>query len=84
MTNRQKTMLEDQINAIQRKIEEAQRFMDSCNFLNRHEEAKRWSSAIDDELTRMDGIKITLAVLGYSIGWENGKRIIYSAGAKEE
>ena len=83
MTNRQKTMLEDQINAIQRKIDEAWRYMDSSNFLGRHEEAERWSSAIDDEVTRMNGIRIALSVLGYSIGWEKGKRKIINAGAKE-
>lgn len=81
MTNRQKIMLEDEINAIQRKINEAQRFMEGANFWGRQEEAERWSNVVDEELTRINGINIALAVLGYTVGWKDNKRIIVSAGA---
>ena len=74
-------MLEDEINAIQHKIDEAMRFMEADNFWGQHEAACRWSDRVDEEVTRMNGIKIALSVLGYSIGWQDDKRVIISAGA---
>lgn len=81
MTSRQKIMMEDEINIIQRKIDEATRFMETANFWGRREEAERWSDRVDDEITRMNGIRIALSVLGYSLGWKDNKRVIISAGA---
>ena len=79
MTNRQKILMEDEINIIQRKIDEAMRFMEADNFYGQHEQALRWSDRVDEEVTRMNGIKIALAVLGYNIGWKDGKRVIETA-----
>ena len=81
MTNRQKILMEDEINIIQRKIDEAMNFMQAANFFGRQEEAERWSDCVDEEVTRMNGIKIALSVLGYSIGWKENNRVIESAGA---
>lgn len=81
MTNRQKILLENEINIIQRKIDEAMRFMEADNFRGQHDAAQRWSDRVDEEVTRMNGIKIALSVLGYSIVWENDKRVIISSGA---
>ena len=81
MTNRQKIMMEDQINSIQRKIDESMRYMEADNFWGNHDAALRWSDRVDEEVTRMNGIKIALSVLGYNIGWKDDKRVIISAGA---
>ena len=81
MTNRQKIMMEDEINIIQRKIDEAMHYMEAANWFGRYEEAKRWSDHVDEEVTRMNGIKIALSVLGYRVGWNENKRVIESAGA---
>jgi len=79
MDNRQITMLEDEINSIQHKIDEALRFMEADNYFGSYETACRWSDRADEEITRMDGIKIALSVLGYRIGWKDDKRVILSA-----
>ena len=81
MTNRQKIMMEDEINIIQRKIDEAMNYMQAANCFGREEEAQRWSDRVDEEMTRMNGMRIALSVLGYDLGWKDNKRIIISAGA---
>ena len=79
MTRNQKIILETKINGIQCEIDKALKYMQAANFAANHEQAERWSNRADDEITRLDGIKIALSVLGYSIGWENNKRVIIPA-----
>ena len=81
MTARQKVMMEDQINSIQQKIDEATRCMKANNFFGDYEVARRWSDRVDEEVTRMNGIKIALSILGYNIGWKDDRRVIINAGA---
>jgi len=81
MTNRQKILMEDEINSIQQKIDEALRHMEADNYFGLHETAQRWSDRVDEEVTRMNGIKIALSVLGYRIDWKDNRRVIVSAGA---
>ena len=81
MTNRQINMMEDEINIIQRKIDEAMKYMQAANCFGREEDAQRWSDRVDEEVSRMSGIRIALSVLGYRVGWKENKRVIESAGA---
>ena len=81
MTDRQKIMMEDEIHAIQKKMDEAQRFMEADNFWGNYELAERWSRCVDDESCRLNGIRIALAVLGYGIAWQDDKQVIISTGA---
>lgn len=79
MTDRQKVLIEDEINAIQKKMDQAQRFMEADNFWGQYEAAERWSRCLDDEAARLNGIRITLSILGYRIVWENDRQVVIMA-----
>ena len=76
MTSSQKKCIEDEINIIQGKIDEAKRFMGIDNFFHNTETAKRWSRLADQYCDQLEGMRIVLSVLGYNIGWKNGKQFI--------
>ena len=79
MTDRQILMLEDEINNIQQKADEARRFMEADNYFGSFETAERWSSRVDEEIARLNGIMIALTVMGYRLAWKDDRRVIVMA-----
>jgi len=76
MTDIQKKCMEDEINIIQEKIDEATKYMEIDNFYGNCSLAKAWSRSVDEYSDQLKGIKIALAVLGYHIGWKDNKQFI--------
>lgn len=76
MTDRQKKLLEDEINTIQDKINYAHYCMGVDNYWGNHDTAKLWSRSADEFSDQLKGIKIALAVFGYRIGWKDNKAFI--------
>lgn len=79
MNKRQMTLIEDEINTIQRRIDEATRFAEADSFWGNDEQAARWQNVVTQEVARLNGIAVALACIGYNMGWQNDKHVIIPA-----